>query len=259
MFAELKDVIANDDWAVGAFFLVECEVEFGESSGLAVLVSDAAYARVGVVFLCVVDEQVTGHHEVHGLINPSATPAVSEGVACHGDVRAAFFDTDDAAAVGSVDEVSGDGGVAAIFCEEEGAHPAAEDVVVRENDVFATLDVHGVAESAELASGDADIPRCDDVECTLSGAAPFRGVGCEVVREHIARDASSSRATAPDCRTVRCVSDADEIGGSVRHKVLPATNEFWGQVGSDEGDGLGWRVGRAAFEVAVCVIDEEAV
>ena len=228
MFSELEDIVANNDGAVGAVFLVECEIEFGESSGLAVLVSDAAHARIWVIFLGVVDEQVARHYEVHGLINPSATTSISERVACHRDVCAAFFDADDAATVRAVDEVSGDGGVTTVFSEEESAHAAADDVVICKNDVLAALDVHGIAEGAELASGDAHVARGDDIERAFAGAASFWGVGCEVMRKHVACDASLTRTTAPDCRAVWRVGDADEIGSGLRDKVLPAANEFRG-------------------------------
>lgn len=228
MFPELEDVVANDDGAVRAVFFVQCEIEFGESAGLAVLVGDAADPWIGIVFLCVVNEQVAGHHEVYGLVNPSAATSLSERVACHRDVYAAFLDADDTAPVGAIDEVSGDGGVATVFSEEESAHAAADDVVISKDDVLAALDVHGIAERAELASGDAHVARGDDVEGAFAGAASFWGVGCEVMRKYVPCHASVTRATAPNRGAVGRVGDADEIGSGLRNKVLPAANEFRG-------------------------------
>jgi len=152
MLAELEDVIPDENRAVAAMGFVEGEIEFGKSSWRSCLVGDPAGAWVGRIFRRVVEEDVSCHDEVGGLVDPCAATAISECVPGEGDVCAAFFDADDSASVGSVDEISGDDGVLAIFGEEEGAHAATEDVVVGEEDVFGALDVHGVTEGAEAAS-----------------------------------------------------------------------------------------------------------
>lgn len=193
------------------------------------------------------------------MVNPCAAAAVPKGIARHRDVGATFFHADDATTVCSVNEVSGDGGITTIFCEEEGAHSAADDVVIRKYHVLRALDVHGVAECAELASGDAHIACGHNIKRAFSGAAPPGGIGSEVMGKHVARDAGATGTTAPDGRTVWRVGDADEVGSGVCDKVLPTAHEIGRQVGSEEGDGVRWRVGCAALEMAFDVIDENAV
>ena len=162
--AELEDVVLHDDGAVGGVGFVEGEVKLGELARLGGLKSDAATAQIRFILGGVIDEDVACHDEVDGLVDPSASSAITEGVASHGDMRAALLDTDDAAAVGAIDEVTGDAGVLTELSQKERAHATAENVIIREDDVLAALNVHGISDGTELAAGDAQVASSRDVE-----------------------------------------------------------------------------------------------
>ena len=56
------------------------------------LVGDPAAAHVGLILGGVVDEDVSGHGEIDGLIDPGSATAVAEGVSRDGDVGATALD-----------------------------------------------------------------------------------------------------------------------------------------------------------------------
>lgn len=232
---ELKDVVLHDDWAVGRSGFIEREVKFRELASLGGLKSDATTAQIRFILGGVIDEDVAGHDEIDGLINPSASSAITEGVASHGDVRAALLDADDAAAVGAIDEVAGDAGILTELSQKERAHATAENVIIREDDVLAALNVHGISDGTELATGDAQVASTGDVEGAFAWSAAGRGIRGEVVGLNVKGQCAASIVLEVNWSAAKLFSDFDVGGRGFDDEVLQATHKVLGQVITHEG------------------------
>lgn len=163
---------------------------------------------------------------------PVKTRSWPFGVKVHGDIRATLLDAHNSAAVRAIDEVAGDGGVLTKLGQKERAHAAAEDVVVREDDVPTTLDVHRVADGAELAAGDAHLACADDVEGSFAWSAAGGSIRAEVGAAEIeGESAFRSRFEANRSRT-GLFRDLDEILRRLDDEVLAAFDDVFRQIGS---------------------------
>ncbi len=163
-------VVPEDDVAVGAADFVGREIDLGVILVVAGHETTPPALRVRLALGRVPFEDVVGHRQVAGLIDPGAAAAVAEGVAAHGDVRAGLLDADHAGAVGAVDEVIRDQRVLAELGEEEGAHAGSGDAIAVEDDPAALLDMHRVAQGAQGVAPDFDVLAADEVEGALARA-----------------------------------------------------------------------------------------
>lgn len=240
--AELEDVVFHDDGTVGGTWFVQGEIKLGELTGLRRLVGDTAAVHVRFVLGGVVDEDVASHDEAHGLVDPGTTSAVAEGVAGHGNISAAFLDANDTAAMGAIDEVASDGRVFTKLGQKERTHAAAEDMVVREDNISALLNVHRVTKRAELAASDAHVFGTSDVKGSFAWTAARRGISGEVGGLNIVGQMTFPIILEANRSSSGFLSDLDVRRRGFDNEVLKPTNEVLRQVIAHAGKRLTWLI-----------------